>query len=60
MFLQDRKLVDTLQVERITFTEVTERAVLDAMKHPRQVSGQLAVGCILVADVGSDEQNNFC
>ncbi|GMH32761.1 hypothetical protein BSKO_00595 [Bryopsis sp. KO-2023] len=40
--LKDRGLLaDGLKIERVTFTEVTKKAVLKAMKNPRQISSAL-------------------
>ena len=39
--LQDRGLLDDKTVERVVFHEITERAINDAMEHPRQLADDL-------------------
>lgn len=39
--LRDKKLLDDKEVHRITFNEITKRAVQDAIEHPRKVDDSL-------------------
>lgn len=39
--LQQKNVLDGVDVERVVFNAVTKRAVLDAMEHPRHLNGQL-------------------
>lgn len=40
---QARGLLKDVDVKRITFSEVTKKAVLEAMENPRQVSTQYLI-----------------
>jgi DNA topoisomerase-1 len=39
--LRERNLLKDIQVQRVAFNEVTKRAVLDAIQHPRELDGEL-------------------
>ncbi|HVH83211.1 MAG TPA: DNA topoisomerase, partial [Steroidobacteraceae bacterium] len=39
--LKERRAVDAAEVKRVVFNEITKSAVLDAMKHPREVNREL-------------------
>jgi len=39
--LKERQAIDKVDVKRVVFNEITKDAVLDAMKHPREVNREL-------------------
>jgi DNA topoisomerase-1 len=39
--LREAKLLDKVDVQRVTFNEITKGAVLDAMQHPRELNREL-------------------
>ncbi len=39
--LQDKKVLKGVHVERVAFNAITKQAILEAMKHPREIDGPL-------------------